>query len=523
MAAALPAPLRRTVTPDEARRELARRWATEKLEDFVRLAWPVLNPGTPLIWNWHMSAICEHLEAATRGDIKRLVINVPPGHSKTTIVSVCWPTWVWLSNPQTRWIFGAYDLDLSVRDSVNRRTLIESPFYQGVMRPAWAIEKGERHKKRFVNDARGSMRAVSVGSGVLGDHADFLVVDDPIKREDLHGPKLKGHVEWFQQTLSTRVRDISKACFVVIMQRLHELDLSGVLLKAGRYEHVCLPAEYEPKLHSRTSVGWEDPRTVPGELLFPERFPAEALAEKRTQLGEAQYAAQYGQTPTAGDGNVFRRGWWRRWRALPAQGTWLGSVDATFKDSDTSDFVVFQVWFKSGANAYLVDQVRARMSFTESKHALRDFAARWPLVARWLIEAKANGEALMSELKDIIPGLIPTYPERIGGKVARAAACAPWVEAGNVYVPAPDAQRPLGLAPGAAWEVPAWVSEYVEEHAAFPRAANDDQVDGTSQALNDMRTQFDASLLEGVGGVSGGGDDPRAGAPAFYEAVFGDR
>ena len=429
-----------------------------------------------------MDAICEHLEAITRGELHRLVINVPPGHSKSTLVSVCWPVWEWLQAPEHRWIFGSYELGLSIRDNVSRRALITSDRY-AYLRPDWALELGSKQKTRFRNTQGGYMRAVSVGSGVTGDHADRIVVDDPIKPGDIYGPGLKDHTKWFDETVSSRFRDLRRAVWVVVMQRLHEKDLAGVLIETGDCEHLFLPASFVQKKRSTTSIGWADPRTKEGELLFPLRFPTDVLARQRKRLGPTQYSAQYQQDPTPpDDGNMFERGWWKRWRVLPGgDGQWLGSWDFAFEGEDDNDYVVGEVWYRRGADAYLVDQVRAKMTFTASKYAMVDFASKWPNCNAWVVETKANGPAIISELRRKLPGIIAKNPTK--SKHARAAAVAPWVEAGNVYLPDADAVRPHGLSPTSGWSKPGWVLDFIEEHASFPRGNHDDQVDCASQAL----------------------------------------
>lgn len=232
--------------------------------------------------------------------------------------------------------------------------------------------------------------------------------------------------------------------------------------------HLRLPMEFE-KEHARPArVGRGDPRTVEGELLFPQRFPREVLDAEKQRLGSAGYAGQHQQRPTPATGGIFQRGWWRFWRELPAEfDEVIQSWDLTFKGSDGSDYVVGQVWGRKGASKYLIDQVRARLDFPATLAAIRALSAKWPQATLKLVEDKANGPAVLAALRAEISGLVAVEPD--GGKEARAHAVAPQVEAGNVYLPDPSRG--------------AFVHDLLEELAAFPRGAHDDQVDTLTQAL----------------------------------------
>jgi predicted phage terminase large subunit-like protein len=228
-----------------------------------------------------------------------------------------------------------------------------------------------------------------------------------------------------------------------------------------------LPAEFEPNRRSITPL-WSDPRTAPGELLWGDRVGQAELTEFKTRLGSYGYAGQFQQRPSPATGGLFKRDWWQFYRVAPAQfDRVIQSWDCTFKDAKTSDFVVGQVWGKSGSEYYLLDQVRDRMDINATLTAIRSLSAKWPQAKAKLVEDKANGSAVIDLLKREVSGLIAINPQ--GGKVVRATAIAPYIEAGNVYLPDPS------IAP--------WVHDLVEEFSAFPNGANDDQVDGCSQAI----------------------------------------
>lgn len=525
--------------------------ARRSLYEFVRQAWSVVEPAQPFIDNWHIRAICEHLEAVTRGEIHYLLINVPPGHAKSLLVCVFWPAWVWINRPAWRGLFGSYSSDLSLRDSVKCRALIESPWYrlrfsdpvgEGqtlIGSPSWELSGDQNVKSYFTNTTTGARLALSVGGKATGFRGNTIVVDDPLNAQDAMS-KLKRDeaIFWWDKVMSSRLNDLAHDSRVIIMQRLHEDDLSGhVLDQPGdvRYEHLCLPSEFETARRARTYVEkkehvpgcpgrgaprvydsvhpvtgevetltvygdcpcktrkelfWIDPRTQEGELLFPELFPKKVLDEMKVPLGSAGYAGQHQQRPAPEDGERFKRSWWRFWkpdglapneqcprprkcyegpaRALPTIHQTVISLDCSFKDTDGTDYVVFQVWGTNKADRFLLDQVRGRLSFTATIQQFRLLCAKYPTAYKKLVEDKANGSAVIDTLTREIPGIVAVNPE--GGKEARAAAIQPQVESGNVFLP----------------EGAPWLEAFIDELASFPLGKNDDQVDAMSQALLDL-------------------------------------
>ena len=479
--------------------------ALGSLAEFVRQAWPVCEPDTDLIWNWHLDAKCEHLEALARGEIRRLLINEPPGHMKSLIVSVLWPAWMWLKRPSWRSIFSSYAMDLAVRDSVRCRDLIESDWYQSAFRPAWRLSTSQNLKSWFVNSAGGTRFSTSVGSRATGFRGDCVVVDDPINATDAPSKLAReAAIRWWDRTMSSRLNDPRTGARVIVGQRLHAEDLTGHVLKRGGYEHLCLSTEYEPERRCSTSIGWRDPRAERGELLFPGLFTPEVVAEAKADLGSDGFAAQHQQRPAAAEGSIFKRRWWRFWlpagaKAPPVTGLDDGTLhecetvvlpesfdevaqswDMTFKDTTGSDFVCGGVWGRLKAERYLLDAVHDRLSFTATCRAVVGMHEKWPQARRKLVEDKANGPAVISQLKSTVPGLIPIEPE--GGKISRANAVSPLCEAGNVILPHPMLMK--------------WVGEMITETADFPFSPNDDWVDMLTQMLNHWAAKKTGSVRE---------------------------
>jgi predicted phage terminase large subunit-like protein len=503
--------------PDEDR-ALAQACAAN-LGTCIREAWPILEPATPFVDGWHVDVMAEHLEAVSAGELRRLIINIPPRAMKSLTTAVFWPSWDWLKHPSLRWLFATYASELSLRDSLKMRRLIESKGgreegtifqrigYQGVLRllqpEPWTLTSDQNAKGKYENTETGFRLATSVDAMATGEGGDRIVVDDALSADQSRSDAKREHANtWWSGTMSTRFNN-DRAAAVIVMQRLHEEDLTGYLLERGDWHHLCLPATYEPShpfVYPESVTlpsGWElagDRRKGEGELLEPVRLGHEKLAELLKEQGSYGYAGQLQQRPAPAEGGMFKRHWWKRWReeTLPMRlEKTIASWDMRFGESqsESSSYVVGQVWAAKGADRYLLAQVRARLSFTESLRAVQALDSFITTGAK-LVEAKANGKAVIDTLSATITGLIPVEPE--GGKEVRAAAAEPIAEAGNIYLP--DAEF-IPCPPPIEWTddagnhrrlefEPTRVDEWMHEHAVFPNGAHDDQVDAMSQAMS---------------------------------------
>lgn len=471
--------------------------ARRTFKEFVVQAWPLVEPAMPLRPGWHIDAICDHLQAVSDGHIQRLLVNIPPGLGKSILVSVLWPAWVWARRPGWRSIFSSYSHDLVVRDATRSRALMNEPWYQeAFVRGEWEFSSDMNRKDMYTNTATGRRISISVGSQATGYRGNCVAVDDPLNVSASSSEISRKEVlTWWDQAMQTRVDDPVKDSFVVIMQRLHEEDLSGHILEMGGYEHLCLPAEFETsrkcvtyiKRDGKQEKFFEDPRTVEGQILFPDLHPKEVLDKRKKELGSTGFAGQFQQRPASASGGMFRYSWWKFWRytthspgSLPRDKHYnqeparilpdkfhqiIGSVDAAFKGKEESDYVVATVWGVVGQDWYLIDMVRAKMEFEDTCKVLKNLSQKHSKCRRWLVEDKANGPAIVNTLRATIPGIMALSPE--GGKEARASAIQPAVEAGQVFLP--DGVE--------------WVGAFIEEFALFPNAKHDDQVDSTSQAM----------------------------------------
>ena len=456
-------------------RELVRRIGLRK---FIALAWSQVE-AAPFVPSWHIDAIADHLSAVSRGEIDRLVINVPPGCSKSIVTSVLWPAWQWIVEPEHKFMAATFDAALARRDALKMRALVKSPWFQA----RWSktrINDGPDVQETmgvYHTTAGGFRFSTTVGGGATGWHCHTQILDDPVKPEDLNvEPDSARQVlervwEWWRGTMASRKADPSKFRRVVIMQRLHEEDLAGRCIEEG-YTHLMLPMRYESSRRCVTPWGG-DRREVEGELLCPDRFDETSVKKTEADMGSRVAAAQLGQRPAPAEGNIFQRAWLAHvWTGrvvdLPDGVRLVQSWDCSFKDSATADFVAGHLWAYSDGEFYLVDRVHRRMGLPETVAAIRAWAEKYPAARAKLIEDKANGPAVEQVLRHEMPGIIMLDPKMLGGsKVARAHAVSPFFEAGNVFLPV-----------GAPW-----AEEWREELASFPFGRNDDDVDATTQAL----------------------------------------
>jgi len=444
--------------------------AERSLLEFYRQAWGLVEPAREFINNWHIEAIAEHLEAVSRREITRLIINVPPGSMKSLAVAVFFPAWVWVNSPERRFIYASYSDTLSRRDSLRCRRIIESDWYKGHWGNKVQPVKTDWNSGRFVNTAGGVRLCTTIGGGVTGEHADIQVVDDPIKPLEVTGSPavasntLERVATWWTETMSSRLIDFNKSARIIIMQRLHEGDLAGLMEAAGGYDSLMLPMEYEPSRARVTSIGFKDPRRTPGELLWAERFTPEAVAKLKKDLGSRGYQAQLQQNPVPSEGLIFKESWIQYYTEPPKYTKLIQSWDFTFKKVGSS-YVVGQVWGIHDNNYYLVDEIRGKFSFTESCKAVERLTQKYPRAHIKLVEAKANGNAIVDALTKKIQGFKLIEPE--GGKEARAQAVEPLWEGKNIYLPANKD----------------WVGDWITELLGFPSRVDDDRVDAMSQAL----------------------------------------
>lgn len=470
------------LTPEDARQ--LKLSAELRFFDFVKDAWPYVVPGEPFQANWHVEAICDHLQALANGDFSNLLINMPPRHGKSILCCVMYPAWLWIVDPAYRMIYASYSQTFAMRDSRETHRLIRSTWYQKNWAARYSLTEDADAQVRFENTAKGFRIATSPGGLGTGEGGDLIVVDDPHKADEVSSDVQRQiPIDWWNVTMQTRTGRFGRTKRLVVMQRLHEGDLSGDIIARGGYVHLCLPQEWEGA-HPFTKSAWSgwrgDPRTQENELLWPDRFPRERIdaEQKPPRMTSVVYAGQYQQRPAPAEGGMFLRKWFKFYKTLPDEAPTGACIswDFTFKDLEDSDFVAGTAWHRYGktrdtSTFYLLPyMVHDRMGFSASKMAVRTLKARYPAIPAVVVESAANGPGIIDDLKGQYL-LIPWPPKgrKQDSKEARASVMQPYAEAGNIYLPDPS------IAP--------WIEQWIYEHLVFPNGKNDDYVDSASQAI----------------------------------------
>jgi predicted phage terminase large subunit-like protein len=450
----------------------------------------------------HLALIDDAIVEAIAGDAPpRIIVEAPPRHGKSWLCSKWLPAWFVGTFPTKRVLFGAYEADFAAQWGARGRRILEElggPIFgigvddESRARYRWDVKQswqpGDADAFDWMSGDGGGMMTAGVGGPFTGKGGDLIIIDDPVKnREEAESERYREKIwEWWQSAIYTRLEPGAVA--IVIMARWHHDDLAGRLLQAAadggeEWTRIRLPALAE----ENDVLGRK-----PGEALWPERYDEEDFARMRQPGGVGSYAFEglYQCNPTMKQGDIWLRDWWayHEGRFLDENGhpfrfdTVIESWDCAFKKKSDTDFVVGQLWGRYKARKFLLAQIRARLSFTETKAAMRALT-RWARLREWtpqavLVEDKANGSAIIDELRSEIDGIVPVEPE--ASKEARAHAAAPTIEAGQVEIPSGTIPAPPDRQ--GRWE-PTPTHVLVDEAAAFPRGTNDDQVDATSQAL----------------------------------------
>lgn len=472
--------------------DMAAEHARRHLRVFVEQAWSVVE-SVPFVPNWHIDVLCTQLEAVTRGEAARLLVNIPPGTAKSLIVSVFWPAWVWATHPTKRFLTASYGQDLATRDAIKMRVLVDSPWYQ----EHWPVEfrADQNQKTRFENADGGWRIATSVGGRGTGEHPDVIVIDDPHNAKEAESDaERQAAVDWFTQTVSTR--GVSRgAAIVIVMQRLHELDMSGHVLSgetADEWTHLCLPmrAESQSALVKTKATRPQVDHRRPGELLWPSLFSESRVASLERALGSYATAGQLQQRPAPAEGGILKLKWVKYYEpgTTPAVDSVVITVDPALKDKEQNDYWSIQAWGVKGPNRYALRRHHARLDLAEGiiliadmhKWAVETFPEKGVLV---LIENAAAGPDAIRALRRRVTGVVPFTAK--GDKVQRAMSSQPVLEAGNVLVP--GAEDVTGGKPDV-YLTPGWAQEMLTEWAGFPNGAHDDDVDAFTQMV--IRTQL---------------------------------
>ena len=465
-----------------------------RLEEYVKQAWPSVERGRLLKWNWHIGYICEYLEAVTAGEFARMgkrgvIFNIPPRCMKSLNVDVFWPTWTWTHDPGHQFLTLSNAEKLAIRDAVKSRRLITSPWYQERWGHAFRLSADQNAKSRYENDQGGHRIAFGFGASIIGEGGDTIIIDDPHDTEGAQSEvERQNALDKFDEEIIGRLNDQVTGQIVIIMQRLHEKDLSGhALAEEGEFEHLCLPMEYEGQRYV-SAIGLDDPRQEKGQLLWEDRFPKRSVKRWQRRLGPYGTSGQLQQRPTPGEGGILKRFWWREWPLdlpLPQCEYILQVYDTAYGEKEENDYSACTTWgvFRYqevtrtvGEGRYcviLLSRWKDQIGFPGLKTQVRKLVEQWK-PDMILVEPKASGKSLVQEMLHVGIAMhewTPTRSSARGGKeidkVARAHIASAVLSGGAVWYPT------VGKS-GAELK---WPEEVIDECAAFPKAEHDDITD----------------------------------------------
>lgn len=477
---------------DEERLKIKLALARKSFRHFVKHTKPDYE------FNWHHDYLCKKLQDFADKKIKRLMVFMPPRHGKSELTSRRFPAWLLGRNPKTKIIATSYAAELASSFNRDVQRIIDDPRYYDLFPNTRLNGSNVRTTKSWLrnNDIfevvnySGFYRSAGVGGAITGLGGEYLIIDDPFKNyEEAKSPTIRRKVfEWYTSTLYTRQE--KEAGILLIQTRWHEDDLAGMLLElqkkgeefSDQWEVVNFPAILE-------SESEKDPRSI-GQTLWPEKYNEDWMKITRASLGSFQFSALYQQNPTPDEGQFVKSTWLKSYKATPDYFEKVCmSWDMTFgSEKKTADYVVGSVYGKIGSSIYLLDKVRGQWDFPETIEQFKRLSAKHPRAQAKLIEAKANGQAVIDLLKKSVSGLIPVLPT--SSKQSRMSACQPFYEAGNIFYPDPT------IAP--------WVDSHIDEVLGFPNVKNDDSVDAETQAITYLMTSHgkfteDLTEFEGSG------------------------
>jgi predicted phage terminase large subunit-like protein len=493
------------------------------LATFIKRAWHVVEPGQPYIHNWHIDMIAAHLEAITDGHVledgspyNRLLINVPPGTMKSMIVNIFWPCFEWgpRNMPHMRYICAAHQQGLAIRDSTKMRRLVTSEWYQARWGDRVTLTGDQNAKTKFENTATGFREAIAAGS-ITGSRGDRVLIDDPHSVESANSDAMRSTtLEWFTEAVPTRLNNPKTSAIVIIMQRLHEEDVSGVVLDRkgfkGVYDHICLPMRFETwRKDIQTKLGYIDPREIEGELLFPQRFPADVVDRDEAAMGPYAVASQHQQVPTPRGGGVIKDQWWQLWERedFPPLDFVVASLDTAYssKAEERGDFSAMTVWgvfsgdpevrstlgvdrygkpYMNTINSYYTSDLDAvprviLMHAWAERLELHELVQKVAKdcktlkVDKLLIENKAAGHSVAQELRRLFNHeqfAVQMYDPKSIDKLGRLYSVQHLFAESMIY------------APGVTW-----AEQVIRQVSTFPRGKHDDLVDTVSMALRHLR------------------------------------
>jgi predicted phage terminase large subunit-like protein len=441
----------------------------QDFEAFVRKVFHTLCPGQTFVAAWFIAAIAYQLERVRLGEIRRLIINMPPRSLKSIMASVAFPAFVLGHDPTQRIVCASYSGELAFKLSNDFRAILASDWYRTIF-PATRIGPYKNSETEVELTRRGFRLASSTGATITGRGGQIIVIDDPLKPVDaLSDAKRSAVNAWFNNTVISRPDDKRTGAIVIVMQRIHLEDLTGFVLgQSDEWTVLSLPAIAETVESIPLSMDRVHQRQL-GEVLSPEREPTEVLEQLRLQMGSDLFSAQYQQAPVPPGGAMIKRAWIRRYDSLPPTSSSqfvVQSWDTAAKGGPDNDWSVCTTWcVTNDCQFYLLDVWRGRVDYPTLKVKVRELAKQWS-AHQVLIEESGTAIGLLDELRHQVRGLTPIKPDK--DKQTRMSIASASFEAGQIYFP----QRA------------SWLPELEAELFTFPGSRHDDQVDSISQAIN---------------------------------------
>ena len=454
------------------------------LSSFIHRTFQTVTPGTPYLHNWHIDAMAHVLERCYQGEIRRLIITLPPRSLKSIAVSVAYVASVLGRDPTRNIICVSYAQDLATKHAIDTRAVIEADWYRKAF-PGTRIDPGKNTQSEIATTKRGGRLAVSVGGSLTGRGGSLLIIDDPHKAEEGNSEvKLAAAWDWYRTTLASRLDNKQADTIILIQQRLHENDLAGHLLETGEWHHLNLPAIAE---HAETVPTGPNSNHIraPGDVLHAEREPLAVLNATKEELGSYAFAAQYQQQPAPMGGGVIKWEWFKRYDVAPEKegsDRIVQSWDTASKAETMHDYSVCTTWLVKNHDLYLLHVSRARLEMPDLKRKVVQMAEHWQADSV-LIEDKGAGTQLIQDLRrESSLRIVEIVPK--DDKVTRVLGITSIIEGGRVWIPT-EAH---------------WLADFHNELIRFPRAKHDDQVDSVSQLLHWTRKRrgpgnWDASAV----------------------------
>ena len=469
----------------------------DSLWRFFRDSWKVLEPQTPLVENWHMEYICSQLEdifyRVLKGEMREqdLIFNVPPATTKSTLITIAFPPWCWITAPHFKILSMSHDASLAMAHAVKSRDIISSEWYQDLFGHIFSLKYDVNKKSEYANDKGGVRIAMGVGQSPVGKHGDLLLCDDPINPEKAMNDEAAIKVnKWWDAQVSTRMTDADVSTKIIVMQRLSQKDLTGHCLKQNpkRYRHICLPAEQSDNIQPPELVEEYEKRDG---LLSPQRLNKKVLDEMYIALGSVDYAGQYGQRPGVAGGSILKEKWFREYTPqdlISVQETegvapvWDFVIDgALTKDrkNDPTGIMAFSRYFH---NLYIRDAESVWMEMPELIVEINAFCLRngHGKTSRVYIEPKASGHSAEQMLRKYSNLNVRLDKAPTTDKVVRAKGCQPYLESGRAY-----------LLQGAPWR-----TAFMDQLTVFDNGDHDEYVDLLAMAIDKEERPRGSSIIQ---------------------------